>query len=501
MGLTKIFYPPRYVVASIIAGLGGALFGLDTGTIGPITVMPKFAETFGALNATIHGLVVSSILITGALASFMAGHLADTLGRPRGMAIGGLVFGIGAALEAGSIHLAMLFVGRLITGIGEGLFLSTTVVYICEISPAKNRGIIASAPQFFITLALVIGYFFCYGTANIESSLSWRLPFAFQSLCAIIYAALCVLLLPNSPRWLKANGQIEEADIVWEKLGSSEFEDNEDHENRELETEAGLNLEPLALRQTITHQSMKEEVHMLLKVFAKDARKPTALGVFMMSMMQLSGIDGVLYYAPMLFQQAGLAGTSSSFLASGLTGVVIFATTIPAVLLADRWSRRASVIYGGFVLAVTMLVIGSLYAADVVHSDYGAGRWVVVACIFLFTFVYSGSWAVTISIYASEVQPLKTRAAASSLGRSGNWVVNWVVAFTTPVFLTASSSGVYFMFGASCLVTAVVCFLWMPETRGLSLEEIDGIFSKANSRQSGTSRVSHIFRRGEKTTV
>lgn len=172
---------------------------------------------------------------------------------------------------------------------------------------------------------------------------------------------------------------------------------------------------------------------------------------------------------------------SSSFLASGLSGVVIFATTIPAVLLADRWSRRASVIWGGFALAATMIGIGVLYACNFVFSDHGAGRWIVVTFIFLFTFVYSGTWAVTISIYATEVQPLKTRAAASSLGRSGNWIVNWIVAFTTPIFLASSSCGVYFMFGASCLITVVICILWMPETRGLSLEQIDGIFKVARA--------------------
>lgn len=112
-----------------------AAIRLDTGTIGPITAMTQFAETLGYVTATVHGLIVSSILITGALSSFLAGHLADAIGRPQGMSIGAIVFGIGAALEAGSIHLAMLFVGRLITGIGEGLFLSTTVVYICEVGP------------------------------------------------------------------------------------------------------------------------------------------------------------------------------------------------------------------------------------------------------------------------------------------------------------------------------------------------------------------------------
>lgn len=257
--------------------------------------MSQFTDTFGPFSATVHGLIVSSILITGALSSFLAGHLADAVGRPLGMAIGAVVFGIGAALEAGSVYIAMLIIARLITGVGEGLFLSTTVVYICEIVPAKGRGVFASAPQFFITLALIVGYFFCYGTVNIDSSLAWRLPFAFQTLCAFLWGALSVVLLPHSPRWLEAKGRTEDAREARRKLGITQMDDAEDFNERGLETEAGLNRASLALEPTVTQRSVKEEVHMLLRVFAKDARKPTALGVFMMSMMQLSGIDGVLY--------------------------------------------------------------------------------------------------------------------------------------------------------------------------------------------------------------
>jgi DNA-directed RNA polymerase III subunit RPC2 len=101
---------------------------MDTGTIGPVTVMPEFTKTFGYLSSTAHGAVVSSILIPAASASFFAGHLADKVGRPRAMALGGFVFGLGAALEAGAVHLAMLIIGRAIAGVGEGLYLSTIIV-------------------------------------------------------------------------------------------------------------------------------------------------------------------------------------------------------------------------------------------------------------------------------------------------------------------------------------------------------------------------------------
>lgn len=124
------FQVPKYVQAAILTSLGGALFGLDTGTIGPITTMPQFADTFGNLSSTVHGLVVSTILIPAAISSFFGGHLANSVGRPRAIALGAGIFGLGAAIECASVKLAILIVGRAIKGIGEGFFLSTVVVLV-----------------------------------------------------------------------------------------------------------------------------------------------------------------------------------------------------------------------------------------------------------------------------------------------------------------------------------------------------------------------------------
>jgi MFS family permease len=122
------FHVPKYVQAACITSIGGGLFGLDTGTIGPITTMPQFEQTIGHLSSTVHGLVVSTILITAAIASFFGGHLANAFGRPKAIAIGAFIFGVGATLEAASVVLAMLIAGRAIKGVGEGLFLSNVVV-------------------------------------------------------------------------------------------------------------------------------------------------------------------------------------------------------------------------------------------------------------------------------------------------------------------------------------------------------------------------------------
>jgi MFS family permease len=124
----KFKKPPGYVIASVLCSFGGFLFGHDTGIIGPVTVMEDFTKYVGNPSPTIHGLIVSSILIPAAMASFFAGKLADRLGRTRGIAIGSFIFALGAAIEAASVHIAMFIVGRVVAGVGEGLYLGTLVV-------------------------------------------------------------------------------------------------------------------------------------------------------------------------------------------------------------------------------------------------------------------------------------------------------------------------------------------------------------------------------------
>ncbi|KAA8569810.1 hypothetical protein MFRU_064g00180 [Monilinia fructicola] len=458
--------PPKYIQASIIISIGGILFGLDTGTIGPLTVMPQFDESFGTLSSTVHGLLVSTILIPAALASMFTGHLANALGRLAATAIGSFIFGIGAAIECSSFALPQLFVGRAIKGIGEGFFLSTIVVYITEISPPSQRGTLASLPQFIVTSGILVGYFMCYGSVSIESSLSWRLPFAVQAIIAFVFTASTMLFLPHSPRWLAARGRFEEAERVWVSLGVSDDErEKVDEEVDDTEK---------------ADQEVKTKD--LFAIFAPDAWKRTVLGLFLMGIQQASGIDGVLYYAPVLFQTAGLTSSTASFLASGISALLIFLATFVGFIFADKWGRRTNTIVGGIGQVITMFIIGSLYASGSVHGSYGAGRWVVIICIYLFAMIFCGTWALSFRVYVSEIQSAKTRAGATSLSLSANWLVNWVIAFTTPILLSKSASGCYWLWGGSALVTVIVAFFWMPETMGKSLEEIDASFRKWDSK-------------------
>ncbi|KAG9229899.1 general substrate transporter [Amylocarpus encephaloides] len=449
---------PKYVQAATLISIGGLLFGLDTGTIGPLTTMPQYYESFGHISSTIHGLVVSTILITASISSFFGGHVANSLGRLRGVAIGSAIFGAGAAIEGGSVKLGMLITGRAIKGIGEGTFLSTSIVYITEISPPQYRGTLASIPQLFTTVGLCAGYFICYGTVNISSSISWRLPFLLQAGISFLFSTSTLLLLPESPRWLSSHGRKQQALAAWNSLQIATAE-----REKEDEIPNAQEMQPVKTKD-------------ILGVFGRDVWKQTSLGVFLMSMQQLTGIDGILYYAPLLFASAGLKSSTASFLASGISGLLILLVTIPAFLLADKWGRKTASMLGGFFQMGLLFLIGSLYATGAVHEEHGVARWVVIISIFAFAVVFSGTWGVSFRVYISEIQPPKTRAGATSLSLSANWVMNWIVAFTTPIFLAHSSFGVYFLWGSFALITVVVCALFMPETRGKSLEEIDASF-------------------------
>jgi sugar porter (SP) family MFS transporter len=379
--------------------------------------MPSFQATLGHFSAIMHGVIVSSILITGALSALVAGAFAHRFGHVRLVALGTLCYAVGAAIECGSTILGVFILGRLIKGVGEGLFLSNVYVQVSEMSPAAIRGIMTAMPQMFITLGIVIGYFMCYGTTQLgDSSASWRVPLGIASGLALL-CANCIWITPLSPRWLITQGRIEEARAVVRQLGFDEEEEKELFAQvSDAVAESGIAAD-VTLWQTL-YQTWTEFGY----AFSKPYRGRTAFGCFMMGMQQWAGIDGVLYYAPILFQQAGLTGEKASFLASGASAVVILAVTIPATLFADRWGRRVASISGGIGMTVIMVIIGTMYAADLVHPDRGVGRWVVVVSIYLFAAVFSITWAISFRTYLVESLPKKTRSSASSLAQSSNWV-------------------------------------------------------------------------------
>ncbi|KAF6825905.1 MFS sugar transporter [Colletotrichum plurivorum] len=455
--------PPLYVRASIATAFVTMLWGIDTSSVGPVTSMSSFKSSFGSFPPTVHGAIVSSMLVTGTFSALVAGVLADQHGRVSVISAGAAIYALGAALECGAVHLAMFVAGRAVKGAGTGLFVSTVSVQLCEITPAKVRGFWVAFSQFLLTVGLVLGYFVCYATGRIEnSSASWRVPLAIQSALALIFA-ITVVFVPPSPRWLLSKGREEEAKTIMRKLGFSQDEQAE------------------TLSQPTPRQNMRSMLSDFRTALSQPYRSRTLFGIFLMTAQQLSGINGVLYYSPLMFRQAGLPSEEASFLASGVTAVVICAVTIPATIFADAWGRKTSTLIGGVGICVTMFVMGSLYAANQVHEQ-GAGRWVVIVCIYLFNIAFNATWAVSFRTYLVESLPRETRSSGAALAQVGNWAADFVVAFATPPFLAASGSGPYFSFGGCTAIAVAVCAVWMVETRLKSLESIEADYLKRGEK-------------------
>ncbi|KAI5475035.1 MFS sugar transporter [Pseudohyphozyma bogoriensis] len=434
--MTKNLTPNQRVWAyGILVCLSGSLFGGDTGSIGSITTMPQFLDHFGELSEFMRGLVVSVILVCPPFPvqtsdptnhsphAILAGKLMDKISRKYTISLG--------------------------CAIGEGLFLSAATCYLCEIGPRHMRARLIGLFQAFITGPIAAGYFVCYGSIKIQSDLSWRLPFALATLVAST-VAVGAPFLPYSPRWLMSHGRKEEAEAVLDLVTGPEDES----ERKELLAVPPSNKSGWA------------------DMFAKGVRGRTLLGTHLNV-----SIDFVLFYASLLFTQAGLDPATSSFIASGVTGLAVWAGTfVGAFYFLDNFGRRTIIIGGGTVVSACLLIIGSLYASGANHTP--GGKWTIIILIEVYAVVFAATWATVTRLYASEIQPSKTRAAASSFGQGANQLVNTIVALTSPAFLAASSFGPYFLYGGLMLFGTAVAFLCMPETKGQSLENIDSVFEK-----------------------
>jgi MFS family permease len=248
--------------------------------------MSTFQSQIAVLTPTMRGLTVSLLLLAGASASLFACVLADKFGHLSITFAGAIFFTVGAAMEAGAVNLAMLLVGRTLVGVGEGLYLGNMNVYICEIAPKARRGTLVAMPQLLVTAGTCAGYFTCYATIRMKSQWQWRLPFVIQVAGGALLALAC-LLLPTSPRWLLLNDQPQIALRNLKKLDLTEDELVVSSDNASAGPgEVNINTPP-------PHTSLSWSA--ITDLFRRKYRFRTTLALFILGMVQLCGIDGVLY--------------------------------------------------------------------------------------------------------------------------------------------------------------------------------------------------------------
>lgn len=442
---------------AIVAGLGGLLFGYDTGVISGALLYIR--ESFN-LSGAMQGVVVAVTLAGAALGAAFAGALADALGRRIVLLFTGLVFVAGALLCAAAWSLPALIAGRLVVGLAIGVASMLTPLYLSEIAPPEKRGAIVTINQLFVTIGAFLSYVLDYAMTFLAhggggNDVVWR---AMLGLAAIPGAALLIgmALLPESPRWLLAHQQEDKAKDALTRL----------RPGRESGEEFA------ALRQDIA-EADKERAP-FSRLFAAGARLPVMIGIGLAIFQQVTGINTVIYFAPTIFKDSGMTGSAGAILVTAGIGLINVILTIIAMRLLDHAGRRALLLVGLVGMFVSLLGISACFAVGL-HA--GGGHLVAVLVIVLIA-VYVSFFAIGLGpvfwLLIAEIFPLAIRGRGMSLATIANWGFNMLVSLTFLDLLKGIGQSATFLVYA-VLTGAAFLFTYklVPETKGRSLEEIE----------------------------
>ncbi|KAJ1981603.1 hypothetical protein H4R35_000647 [Dimargaris xerosporica] len=477
-----------YLAASV-AAVGGFLFGYDTGVISGILDMPNFKDYYDNPSSLERGTIVSMLLLGCFVGSLLSGYSADKIGRKFSIMLASCVFILGAALQSGANGKVMLIFGRIIAGLGIGVLSMCVPLFQSELAPPAIRGRLVSLQQFAITIGIAVSFWIDYGCEKIgaDSQATWRIPLGIQIVPAVILLA-GMFFMPFSPRWLLDHNRDADALQVLARLRASG--DQSDPEMLE---------EYNAIKEEVVYER-ENSVRNYWQLLRRPLRRRVILGVVIQILQQLTGINVIMYYAPTIFQQAGLSSTSSSLLATGINGCVNILATIPAILFVDRWGRRKTLLSGSMVMGIAYLIIACIIATKgtkvikddgsvSISMDNNAASYATIVFVYVFVAGFAYSWGPIGWIYPSEIFPLNIRAKATSISTAANWLFNFAIGQIAPILMDEITWGLYVIFACLAVVSIAIVFFFFPETKGRSLEEMDQVFGGNTTEYSTHTRI------------
>jgi sugar porter (SP) family MFS transporter len=432
-------------LAAASAALGGLLFGYDTGVISGAELF--FRNEF-SLSTFALEIIVSGVLAGAAIGALIGGRLADLFGRRKLLIATAIIFALGAILCALASSATILVVGRIIVGFGIGLSSSGVPVYISEVAPANARGWQVSLFQLAITVGILLAYVVDYAFAGIQG---WRWMFGISIVPAAIFG-ISMFFLPESPRWLLRRGERDNALAMLARVrGTSD-----------------IHVELQEIEESLTRAP---ESGRFSDLFAPSIRPALIVGIGLAIFQQITGINTVIYYAPLIIQSAGISSASGAILATAGIGVVNVLLTILSMWLIDRKGRRPLLLVGIVGMAVTLGVLGFVFRM----SNQSSGMaWLAVISLM----AYVGSFAISLGpifwLLISEIYPLKIRNSAEGLAATFIWGANLLITLTFLTLLEKlGPSGTFWLYGVSAIAAGIFSYYYVPETKGRSLEEIE----------------------------
>ncbi|MDG1276377.1 MAG: sugar porter family MFS transporter [Algoriphagus sp.] len=428
---------------SITAALGGFLFGFDTAVI---SGAERDIQEVWQLSDWIHGLAIASALYGTVIGALFGGIPADRFGRKKSLLWIGLLYFISAFGSAMAWDITSFTIFRFIGGLGVGASSVVAPMYISEIAPAKNRGLLVALYQFNIVFGIVVAYVSNYLIGTAEIAQEWRWMLGVEAIPALIYSAM-IFRIPESPRWLiaKFNDQVQARAILTRTDPEGVDE---------------------AIRLAIEEEKKIKQKGSFSAIFAKRFLPTTILAIMIAFFNQVSGINAIIYFAPRVFEMAGIS-TENALISTIGIGVVNLLGTFLGLYLIDRIGRKKLMYIGslGYIISLSLMA----------YNFLGPGIPSFWLPIFVFGFITShaiGQGSV-IWVFISEMFPNDLRAYGQSIGSFTHWILAAIIANVFPFFANQFGPGYIFAFFAIMMVWQL---LWvrfkMPETKGKSLEEI-----------------------------
>ncbi len=433
----------RFYLVAAVASLGGLLFGFDTGVISGALL---YIKQDYALSAWMQGVVTTAVLIGAVGGAAFGGSLTDRFGRKPIIVAMAALFAIGSLLSAAATGVVMLFVARLILGVAIGTASMLTPLYLSEVAPKEKRGAIVSLNQLCITAGILISYLVDFGFANVAGTWRWMLG---VGAVPGVLLGVGMLFLPESPRWLASKGRFDQAADVLRMMRDRQDVDEE---------LSGLHRDIV---------SEKGDVSLSALFAAPKARLPLIVGIGLAVFQQVTGINTIIYYAPSIFQQAGM---TSPLLPTIGIGVVNVLATVVALLLLDQVGRRKLLLVGLGIMLFCLIAI--TVALSMGSADAGAITAVALAA-------YVGGFAIGLGpifwLLIAEIFPLAYRGRGMSVASMANWGSNLVVALFFPnLIVLLTLGGAFALFAVLTVVALAFAWRFVPETSGRSLEDIEG---------------------------
>ncbi|CAA7036457.1 unnamed protein product [Microthlaspi erraticum] len=465
---------PFVIITCVVAAMGGLLFGYDLGISGGVTSMDEFLTKFfpqverqkvekGKLDTAYCKfddqklqLFTSSLYLAALVASFVASVITRKYGRKVSMFTGGLAFLIGALINAFAINVAMLIIGRLLLGVGVGFANQSTPVYLSEMAPAKIRGALNIGFQMAITVGILVANLINYGTSKMAKN-GWRVSLGLAAVTAVVMV-IGSFVLPDTPNSMLERGKHEEAKQMLKKIRGAE---NVDHEFQDL-----CDACDAAKKVEYPWKNIMKSKYRPVLIFC------SAIPFFQ----QITGINVIMFYAPVLFKTLGF-GDDAALMSAVITGVVNMLSTFVSIYAADRYGRRLLFLEGGIQMFICQLLVGSFIGAKFGTLTPATADWILAfICVYVAGFAWS--WGPLGWLVPSEICPLEIRPAGQAINVSVNMFFTFLIGQFFLTMLCHMNFGLFYFFASMVAIMTVFIYFLLPETKGVPIEEMGRVWKQ-----------------------